>query len=91
MPGDAGLSLAATVTVGRKYTIYLPKSVVRLLGIKEGERLILRVRGDSIILRRAPDFFEASLQAPKRVKLEPGEVEGASAELQRELLGGDGS
>jgi len=39
------------------------------------------------VLRRAEDFFEASLFLPKRLKMKPEEVEEASLEAQRELLG----
>jgi len=87
-PGDTGLSLVVSVKVGRKYAVYLPKRVVETLDIKEGDKLVLVVRGDSIVLRKAVDFFEASLRTPKRLKLTPEEAEEASLEFQEELLGG---
>jgi len=76
-----------TVKVGRKNAIYLPKRVVEALGIREGDRLLLLVRGRSIVLRRAEDFFEASLRSPKRIRMSPEEAEEASLEAQRRLLG----
>ena len=75
------------VTVERKHALYLPRSVVEKLQLKEGEKLLLTVEGDRIVLRRVPDFFAEAKQSPKRLRLTPEEVERASEEAQRELLG----
>jgi AbrB family looped-hinge helix DNA binding protein len=77
----------AVVSIGRKYAVYLPRSVVEELKLKEGEKLVLTVEGESIVLRRLPDFFEEARRAPKRLRLAPEEFEAASAEAQEELLG----
>ena len=37
------LSQAKVIRVGKKGEIYLPRSVVRKLGMREGDRAILRV------------------------------------------------
>jgi len=77
----------AVVTVGKKYAVYLPRSVVEELKLKEGEKLVLTVEGESIVLRRPPDFFEEARRTPKRLRLAPEEFETASVEAQEELLG----
>jgi AbrB family looped-hinge helix DNA binding protein len=75
------------VSIGKKYAVYLPRSVVEELKLKEGEKLVLTVEGDSIVLRRPPDFFEEARRTPKRLRLAPEEFEAASVEVQEELLG----
>lgn len=79
--------MAARVKVGRKYAVYLPRALVRRLGIREGDTLYIFVQGDSLVIRREVDFYEASLKARKRLRLSPEEVEEASREMQEELLG----
>ncbi|RLE77731.1 MAG: AbrB family transcriptional regulator [Thermoprotei archaeon] len=86
-PGDVRLSKVISIRVGKKYAVYLPRRIAEALDIREGDRLILIVKGKSLVLRRAEDFFEASLFLPKRLKMKPEEVEEASLEAQRELLG----
>jgi len=43
--------------IGKKYTIYLPKSVVKALNLSEGERIIIKVEDDSIIIKPIRGFF----------------------------------
>ena len=80
------MSLVVSVKVGKGYTVHLPKRVVEALGIREGDRLVLVVRGGSIVLRKAVDFFEVALRAPKKLKMTPEEAEEAGLEFQEELL-----
>ncbi|MCC5998559.1 MAG: AbrB/MazE/SpoVT family DNA-binding domain-containing protein [Thermofilum sp.] len=77
----------AIVRVRRKYAVYLPRSVVEKLKLKEGEKLILTVEGESIVLRRPLDFFERARRSPKRLRLALEEFEKTSVEAQEELLG----
>jgi AbrB family looped-hinge helix DNA binding protein len=77
----------AVVRVGRKYAVYLPRSVVEKLKLKEGEKLILTVEGESIVLRRPTGFFEEARRSPKRLRLALEEFEKTSVEAQEELLG----
>jgi AbrB family looped-hinge helix DNA binding protein len=77
----------AVVSIGKKYAVYLPRSIVEELGLKEGEKLVLTVEGGSIVLRRPPDFFDEARRTPKRLRLAPEEFERASVEAQEELLG----
>ena len=40
------------VQVGKRNTIYLPKRIVEELKIKEGDKLIVKIREDEIILKK---------------------------------------
>ncbi|MEM0008539.1 MAG: AbrB/MazE/SpoVT family DNA-binding domain-containing protein [Thermofilum sp.] len=88
-PGYTWLWLVAriVVRVGRNYAVYLPKRVVEELKLKEGEKLILTVEGQSIVLRRPLDFFEEIRRSPKRLRLTPEEFEKTSVEAQEEHMG----
>ncbi len=81
------MNQTVTVRVGKKNAIYLPKRVTEALDIREGDRLILLVRGRNLILRKAEDFFKASLKTPKKLRMTPEEAEEASLEIQSEVLG----
>lgn len=75
------------VKVGKKYAIYLPKFVVEKLGIKEGDNLVITLKDDSLVLKKSVDFFEASFGVEKKIKLKSEEIEEASVEMQKEVLG----
>lgn len=49
------MSLAIKTRIGKKYAIYLPKAVVKALGLKEGEEVLLRVSGGALILEPLHD------------------------------------
>lgn len=49
------------VTVGKDFQISLPAEVRRHLGIKQGDRLLVHVRGDHILLMRQPDDYSGAL------------------------------
>ncbi len=72
-----------TIQVGKKYAIYLPKKIVEEVGIKEGDVLIVQVRGKDIILKRV----EKELKIAKpwaRIKAE--EVEKVGEEITRKIF-----
>lgn len=46
--------MAKTVRVSKRYQISLPSAVRKRLGIKQGDRLVVEVKGDMMILRREP-------------------------------------
>ena len=45
------------VRVGKRNALYLPKRITEALGIKEGDKLMLEVRDNMIILRPLPKLF----------------------------------
>ncbi len=50
-----------TVTVSAKYQISLPAEARRMLGIKRGDRLLVDVRGNHLLLMREPESYAAAL------------------------------
>ena len=82
------MSLVFYAKVGRKGAIYLPKRVMRELGIGEGVRVKLVVEGGEVILKPVRDPFELALKAPKFAKTSLEEFEKESEEMQRELFKG---
>ena len=81
------------VEVGKKGYIIIPKSVRDLVGIKEGDTLILTVNGDKIILEperkvniqeiaRKLEEHEKKISYAKKASL--GELEGISLEEEFE-------
>lgn len=43
--------------IGRKYAIYLPRKIVEELDISEGDRIIISVEDDRIVIRPVRRFF----------------------------------
>jgi len=81
------VQIVAEVRLGKKNTIYLPKNVVNALNLREGDKLVLKVIGDKIVLEKSESFFKKALETRKIIELTPEEVEEASVEMQKELLG----
>ncbi len=76
------MSLTVETRIGKKYAIYLPKAVAKAIGIKEGDRVMLRVSGESIILEIIRDPIELATVGKKFVSIKPEEVEAISLEEQ---------
>jgi len=71
------------IQVGKKNTIYLPKKVVEELGIKEGDKLILKVEGDEIILKKVHSKPKVA-RGWSKVKVE--EVEKVGEEITKQIV-----
>ena len=54
------MTIAKTVRLGRKGQMVLPKEVRDFLGLKEGDRLIVTVEGEHVILS-APERYATCL------------------------------
>ncbi|MGB9717959.1 MAG: AbrB/MazE/SpoVT family DNA-binding domain-containing protein [Thermoproteota archaeon] len=76
------MNLTIETRVGKRYAIYLPKIVVKTLGMKEGDRVLLRVSGERIILEILRDPIELALHGNKFASIKPGEIEAISVEEQ---------
>jgi len=50
--------LVRTIRIGKKYAIYLPKTIVDRLGLHEGDRLIVEIGKDKIIFRTLPRLLK---------------------------------
>jgi len=68
--------------VGKKYTIYLPKAIVEAIGIREGQKVLLRVAGNTMILESLQDTIELALSGKKFASIKPEQVEAISLEEQ---------
>jgi len=79
--------MSQTVRVGRKNAVYLPKSVVEALGIKEGDRLQVVVKDNAIVMRPVPRLF-VKRRSWASTTIE--EFEAESEELAEELERGAG-
>ncbi|MHB9302313.1 AbrB/MazE/SpoVT family DNA-binding domain-containing protein [Thermofilum pendens] len=77
------------VRLSKKNTLYIPKSIAKAVGIREGSKLKLRVEGHRIIIEPVPDPFELALHGSKFAETTFEEFEKESEELQDELFGQD--
>lgn len=68
--------------VGKKYAIYLPKAIVKAVGLKEGERVLLRVTGNKVVLEVLQDPIKLALSGKKFASVKPEQVEAISLEEQ---------
>ncbi len=46
------------VRLGRKYALYIPGDVVRALDLREGDKLLLEVKDNTLILKPVPRLFK---------------------------------
>ena len=80
------LGLTVKARVGRKNTIYIPKSVAEAVGLREGSIVRLTVKGGKIVIEPIPDPFELALKQPKFARIRFEDFERESEEMQSELL-----
>ena len=76
------MSLTVEVKVGKKYAVYLPKAIVRALNLKEGEKVLLRVVGTTVVLESLQDPIQLALSGKKFASITPEQVEAVSLEEQ---------
>ncbi len=81
------LSQVIVSKVGKKGAIYLPKRIVEQLGIDEGDRVLMKVEGNKLILEFIPDPLSLALKVKKWAKTTVKEFEKESEEEQSELYG----
>ncbi|MBS7622444.1 AbrB/MazE/SpoVT family DNA-binding domain-containing protein [Candidatus Bathyarchaeota archaeon] len=76
------LSLTIQTIIGKKYAVYLPRAVVKALGLREGEKVLLRVAGNTLILEAIQDPIQLALSGKKYASMTPEQVEMISLEEQ---------
>lgn len=76
------MSLTVQAFIGKKYAIYLPKAVVKALNLSEGEKVLLRVAGNSLVLEFLQDPIQLALSGKKFASVTPKQVEKISLEKQ---------
>ncbi|MEM4412153.1 MAG: AbrB/MazE/SpoVT family DNA-binding domain-containing protein, partial [Thermofilum sp.] len=57
-------------------------SIAKAVGVKEGDKVLLRVEGEAIILEVIRDPIELALTGRKFASVKPEEVEAVSVEEQ---------
>lgn len=76
------MCLTVETRVGKKHAIYLPKAVVKATGLREGERVLLRVAGNTVVIESLQDPIELALSGKKFASIRPEQVEAISLEEQ---------
>ncbi len=76
------MSLTVEARVGKKYAIYLPRVVVKALGIREGEKVLLRVSSGVLVLEVLKDPIQLALSGTKFASINPSQIEAISLEVQ---------
>jgi len=71
--------------VGKKCTIYLPKQLVEQLNIIEGDKVLMKIEGNRLILEFIPDPLSLALRIKKWAKTTVKEFEEESEREQNEL------
>jgi len=68
--------------VRKKFAIYIPRSVVRTLGLKEGDKLLMKIERGRIILEKIEDPFKLALSGDYFASVNPKDIEMISMEEQ---------
>jgi len=76
------MSLEVSARIGKKFALYLPKSVVDLLKVKEGDKVKISVEGNRMIVEVVRDPIDLALHGKKFAKISAEEVERISLEEQ---------
>jgi len=76
------MSLIVEARVGKKYALYLPKAVVEAVGLSEGEKVLLRVVGNTVVLEVVRDPIKLAISGKKFASMKPEQVEEISLEEQ---------
>lgn len=69
----------------KRGAIYLPKRILNQLNIQEGDKLLLKVENNRIILELVPDPLSLALKTKKWTKISVEEFEEDSEREQHEL------
>jgi len=78
------LSQAIVLRVGKKGAIYLPRSIIESLGINEGDKVLVEVKGNKLILEFIPDPLSLALRTRKWTKTTVREFEKETEREQNE-------
>lgn len=71
--------------VGKKGAVYIPKRIAKLLNINEGDKVIMRVEGNKLVLEFIPDPLSLALRVRKWARITVEEFERESEGEQDEL------
>lgn len=71
--------------VAKKGATYIPKHIIRKLNINEGDKVIMKVEGNKLILEFIPDPLLLAVKTRKWAKTTVEEFEKESESEQNEL------
>lgn len=83
-----GVSLSVETRVGKKHTVYLPKAVVEATGLKEGDKVLLRVMDGTVVVEPLMDPLELALHGGKYATIDPEQIEAISVGEQETRVKG---
>jgi len=73
--------------VGKRGAIYIPKGILKRLGINEGDRVLMKLADNKVVLEFISDPLSLALKVKKWAKITVEEFEEESEEEQDELYG----
>ena len=76
------MSLTVEARVGEKYAVYLPKAIVEAIGINEGEKVLMKVVGNTVIMEVIHDPIKLAISGEKFASIKPESIEEISLEEQ---------
>jgi len=76
------MSLTVEARVGKKYAVYLPKAIVEAIGISEGEKVLMKVVGNTVVMEVIRDPIKLALSGEKFASIKPESIEEISLEEQ---------
>jgi len=79
------LNQTFTLKVCKRGALYLPKRVIEQLNISEGDKVLMKVEDDKLILEFIPDPLSLALKTRKWAKTTVREFEKESEREQDEL------
>lgn len=82
------MSLSVESRIGKKHAIYLPKAVVEATGLKEGEKVLLRVMDKTVVVEPLMDPLELALSGKTYATIDPEEIEAISVGEQETRVKG---
>ncbi len=72
--------------IGKKGAIYLPKKLMKKLGISEGDKVLVKIEEGKITLNFIPNPITLALKTKKWAKTTVEEFEKVSEEMQEVML-----
>ncbi|RLG81062.1 MAG: AbrB/MazE/SpoVT family DNA-binding domain-containing protein [Thermoprotei archaeon] len=80
------MSQRIIIRVCKKGAIYLPRKIMRDMGISEGDYLLVRIKGNKLIMEVIPDPFLLAVKTKKWAKTTVEEFERESEIEQEQTL-----
>jgi AbrB family looped-hinge helix DNA binding protein len=80
--------MSEVAVVGKRYALVIPKPIRKKLNIQEGQRVLVRVEGDGLVVEPLPKDSSAVLEELIPEQYEESKHEAKSEELLKKLASG---